>query len=268
MTIIAVDEDRDGLDLISDLIYDADPDSEIIEYDDPIAALGYARETRVDVAFIAIQMPDLNGLELGKYLKELNPYVNIVFLSDDDEDAINAMDIHASGYMVKPAIQERVKWELEELRYPEYHKEHKRVFAQTFGNFEFFADGKPVEFKYKRTKEIVALLVNNKGAQTTNGEIMAMLWEDEGDPDKKVSYLCNLRQDLQNTFKKYKLDGLLIKQRGSLGIDKEMIDCDLYDWLENKKNSRYTYTGEYMNQYSWSEFYRADLDELDFEDEI
>ena len=40
----------------------------------------------------------------------------------------------------------------------------------------------------------------------------------------------------------------------------------MYDWLENKKHSKYTYTGEYMSQYSWSEFYRADLDEVDFED--
>ena len=210
MIIIAVDENRDDLDLISNLIYDADPDSEIIEYEDPLAALGYARQTRVDVAFIAIQMSDLNGLELGKYLKELNPSVNIIFLSEDDDDAGKAMDMHASGYVVKPAEAERIEWELEELRYPEYQKEHKRVFAQTFGNFEFFVDGKPVEFKYKRTKEIVALLVNNKGAQTTNGEIMATLWEDEGDPDKKVSYLCNLRQDLQNTFTKLKLDGVLV----------------------------------------------------------
>ena len=266
MIIIAVDENRDDLDLISDLIYDADPDSEIIEYEDPLAALGYARQTRVDVAFIAIQMSDLNGLELGKYLKELNPSVNIIFLSEDDDDAGKAMDMHASGYVVKPAEAERIEWELEELRYPEYQKEHKRVFAQTFGNFEFFIDGKPVEFKYKRTKEIVALLVNNKGAQTTNGEIMATLWEEEGDPDKKVSYLCNLRQDLQNTFTKLKLDGVLVKCRGSLGIDKDRIDCDMYDWLENKKHSKYTYTGEYMSQYSWSEFYRADLDEVDFED--
>ena len=271
MTIIAVDEDRDGLDLISDLIYDADPDSEILEYDDPLAALGYARENRVDIAFINIQMSDLNGLELGKYLKELNPSVNIIFLCVDGKDACAAMDMHASGYIIKPATDERVEWELEELRYPEYQKEHKRIFAQTFGNFEFFVDGKPVEFKYKRTKEIVALLVNNKGAQTTNGEIMATLWEDEGDPDKKVSYLCNLRQDLQNTFNKLKLDGILLKQRGSMAIAKDRIECDLYDWLDNGNDSKYKYMGDYMNQYSWSEFYHAELDEISYdleEDEL
>ncbi len=100
------------------------------------------------------------------------------------------------------------------------------------------------------------------GAQTTNGEIIASLWEDDGDPDKKVSYLCNLRQDLQNTFSKLKLNGIILKQRGSLAIAAERIECDLYDWLKNKDKSKYSYLGEYMNQYSWSEYYHSELDEI------
>ena len=117
-------------------------------------------------------------------------------------------------------------------------------------------------FKYSRTKEIVALLVNNRGAQTTNGEIIAALWEDDGDPEKKSSYLSNLRQDLQNTFSRLKLSGILIKQRGSLAIAAERIECDLYDWLEKKQASRYRYLGDYMSQYSWAEVMHAELDEI------
>ena len=64
------------------------------------------------------------------------------------------------------------------------------------------------------------------------------MWEDEGDPDKKLSYLRNLRQDLQNTFTKLKLDGIILKQRGSIAIAKDRIDCYLYDFLEKKGSSR------------------------------
>ena len=71
------------------------------------------------------------------------------------------------------------------------------ILGQTFGDFELFVDGKPVEFKYSRTKEVVAVLVSRRGAQVTNGEIIASLWEDDGDPVKKASYLRNLRQDLR-----------------------------------------------------------------------
>ncbi len=131
-------------------------------------------------------------------------------------------------------------------------------------NFELFCDGKPVVFKYSKTKEIVALLINNRGAQTSNGEIIASLWEDDGDPDKKGSYLSNLRQDLQNTFDRLKLHGILLKQRGSLAIAVDRIECDLYDWLDKKKESRYQYLGDYMNQYSWAEYIHAELDEISY----
>ena len=108
----------------------------------------------------------------------------------------------------------------------------------------------------------MAVLINNRGAQTSNGEIIANLWEDDGDPEKKASYLSNLRQDLQNTFTKLKLNGLILKQRGSLAIATDRIECDLYDWLEKKQESKYHYLGDYMNQYSWPEVMHAELDEI------
>ncbi|SCY58824.1 hypothetical protein SAMN02910292_02135 [Lachnospiraceae bacterium XBB2008] len=45
---------------------------------------------------------------------------------------------------------------------------------------------------------------------------------------------------------------------------KDRIECDLYDWLENKAESKYRYNGDYMNQYSWSEYYLAELDEISY----
>ena len=218
----------------------------------------------MDTAFISVRMQELSGLDLGQYLKDLYPAVNLIFLSEKKEYAFDAIALRASGYLLKPAEKAAVQTEFAQLRYPEEVKNRKRVFAQTFGNFEFFVDGKPVAFKYTRTKEIIALLVNNRGAQTTNGEIIASLWEDDGDPEKKASYLSNLRQDLQNTLNKLKLTGLILKQRGSLAIDTKKIECDMYDWIEKKQESRYHYLGDYMNQYSWAEYVHAELDEISY----
>ena len=83
------------------------------------------------------------------------------------------------------------------------------------------------------------------------------LWEDDGDPEKKLSYLCHLRRDLQNTLK---LRNTILKQRSS-AIAVERLECDLYDWLEKRWDSRYPF-GEYMNQYSWVEALYAEPDEF------
>ena len=265
MTIFIVNDNSDELYLLSDLVYDIASDDEIIEFDNPLSALAAAREQQVDVAFVNTKLPELDGISLGQYLKDLNPNINIIFTDETGDKALDAIRMHASGYMLKPSNNKDLKYELEELRFPEFGKMKKRVFAQTFGNFEIFVDGEPIAFKYNKTKEIVALLINNRGAQTTNGEIIASLWEDDGDPYRKTSYLNNLRQDLQNTFRRLKIDDIIVKQRGSLSIAPDKIECDLYDYLENKNKSRYRFTGTYMNQYSWSEYYLSDLDDLRYE---
>jgi len=262
MTILLVDDNARSLDHLTGLVSELQPEAELLGFTDSLEALAAARGREVDVALLEASMPELSGLDLGQYLREMYPQVNLIFLSGGPKQAFEALTLHASGYIVKPVTGAALRRELEDLRHPVGQKAAKRVFAQTFGNFELFVDGTPVSFKYTRTKEIVALLVNNRGAQTTNGEIIGSLWEDDGDPEKKTSYLSNLRQDLQNTMTKLKLNGIIIKQRGSMAIAVDRIECDLYDWLAKKKQSRYQYLGDYMNQYSWAEYVHAELDEI------
>lgn len=262
MTVLITEENAGVLKEVSGMAEKLLPDAEVLCFGSSLEALAKAREQEIDIALLGTGMAELSGLNLGQYLKELYPFVNLIYLSENREDAYEAMQQHASGYLIKPATKEGMRQELDSLRYPAEQKNRKRVFAQTFGNFDLFVDGKPVAFKYSRTKEMVALLVNNRGAQTTNGEIIASLWEDEGDPETKASYLRNLRQDLQNTLSSLKLTGIILKQRGSLAIAADRIECDLYDWLEKKQESRYHYLGDYMNQYSWPEVMHAQLDEI------
>ena len=260
MTILAVTENERALPPLREMLERLAPDSKPLCFSSALKALAEARKTEIDAALLDVRLPELNGIDLGQYLQELYPFVNLIYLAEGPERAYDAMTQHASGYLLKPATEEGLRRELDELRHPA--SQQKRVFAQTFGNFELFVDNKPIAFKYTRTKEIVALLINNRGAQTTNGEIIATLWEDDGDPDKKASYLSNLRQDLQNTFTKHKLNGIILKQRGSLAIAADRIECDLFDWLEKREKSRYHYLGDYMNQYSWPEVMHAELDEI------
>ena len=264
MIILAVENDKKALEKLSGHIRSAHPDAELICLDSSPAALASAREKEIDVAFLRTDLSEMNGLLLGSYLKELYPFINLIFLTDEKSDAFEAMAMRASGCLLLPATGKAVSGELEELRYQPGQKNNRRIFAQTFGNFDLFIDGKPVAFKYTRTKEVVALLINNRGSQTTNGEIIASLWEDDGDPEKKMSYLSNIRQDLMNTLTKLKARDIILKQRGSMAIATDRIDCDLYDWLEKKQKSRYQYLGDYMNQYSWAEYIHAELDEISY----
>ena len=264
MTILLVEKTTEDLKRNARTLVDLMPAVELLPFESSLEALAEARTHEIDIAVIDVDMPGLSGLDLGQYLKDLYPLVNLIYLAGDKALCFEAMTLHASGYLIRPATRDGLRRELDDLRHPAEQVNHKRVFVQTFGNFEVFADGQPISFKYSRTKEIVALLVNNRGAQTTNGEIIATLWEDDGDPEKKASYLSNLRQDLQNTLTRLRITDVIAKQRGSMAIVPDRIECDLYDWLEKKKNSRYSYLGDFMNQYSWAEPMHAEIDEISY----
>lgn len=264
MTVFIVDSSPEALGRAVAAISEIAPQADVLTFQSSLDALAEARRTRVDVALLSVDLPELDGLDLGQYLKDMYPFVNLIYLSDGPGRCLDALAQHASGYLLKPVGTDALRREFDDLRHPPEEAQRKRVFAQTFGNFELFVDGSPVDFKYSRTKEIVALLINNRGAQTTNGEIIGALWEDDGDPEKKTSYLSNLRQDLQNTLKRLKATDIIVKQRGSLGIAASRIECDLYDWLEKKQASRYRYMGDYMNQYSWAEYTHAELDDISY----
>jgi len=262
MNVLAILENEAAQLPMTEMLSEMEPEANLMCFGSSLPALAAARKFEIDIALIDAVLPELSGLDFGQYLQDLYPEVNLIYLTDDKSIGFEALRQHASGILPKPIVKTELRRELDELRFPQRKGNKKRLFAQTFGNFELFVDGKPVVFKYTKTKEIVAILINNRGAQTTNGEIIASLWEDDGDPEKKSSYLSNLRQDLQNTFNRLKLNGLILKQRGSMAIATDRIECDLYDWLEKKQDSKYQYLGDYMNQYSWPEVMHAQLDEI------
>ena len=120
-------------------------DARILCFENSPQALAAARQEQIDVAFLDPDLPELNGLYLGQYLQDLNPLVNLIYLAESEKYGYEAMQQHASGYLTTPAAMEGIRREMDDLRYPESEKNKKRVFARTFGAFELFVDGKPVE---------------------------------------------------------------------------------------------------------------------------
>ena len=134
--------------------------------------------------------------------------------------------------------------------------EIKKVRFLCFGNFEVLIDGQPVRFRYDRTKELLAYLVDRNGTLCTNGEIMAMLWGDKSSP----SYFRTLINDMKDTFSEAGCEDIFMQQRGKIGIVREKVDCDYYDWLDGQPHAVNLYHGEYMAQYGWSEFTNSGIE--------
>ncbi|MGN0813749.1 MAG: response regulator [Candidatus Coproplasma sp.] len=255
MRILAVDDERLALEALTEAITKACPQDELKSVRYAEDALEYARENVPDVAFLDIEMPCINGVALALKFKELNPRINVIFVTGYGNYRSEAFDMHASGYIVKPVTSEKVAAELAELRHP--LPESKRIDVHTFGNFEVYLDGRPLTFRYSKTLELLAYLVDRKGATCSVGEMIAVLFEDEGD---HTTYFKSIRADLLNTFKECGCENVIARRHGMLGIVKEAVSCDYFDFLEGNAVGANVYCGEYMSQYSWAEVTHAYLE--------
>ena len=254
MKIIAVDDEKIALEALEGAIKAVVAEDEVISFRYPEDALNYVRENPCDIAFLDIEMAGMSGVELAEELKKYNSEVNIVFCTGYGNYRDKAFELHASGYLMKPITPEKVKRELENLRRPIL--ERKRLKVQTFGNFEVYLDGKPIAFKYRRTKELFAYLVDRVGALCTVGEIMGILFEDESG---REDYFQKLRRDLLSTLEEIGCENVIVHKRGMLGVAITEIQCDYYDCLNKKKDFATSYLGEYMSQYSFAEYTNAQL---------
>lgn len=254
MRIIAVDDEKIALEALAGAIKAIVTEDEVITFRYPEDALEYAKENLCDIAFLDIEMVGMNGVEVAEELKKFNPEINIVFCTGYGNYRDKAFELHASGYLMKPITPEKVKRELENLRRPIFEK--KRLKVQTFGNFEVYLDGKPLAFKYRRTKELFAYLIDRVGAMCTVGEIMGILFEDEGGSE---DYFQKLRRDLLSTLEEVKCADAIVHKRGMLGVVVTEVQCDYYDYLTKKKPLHISYFGEYMSQYSFAEHTNAQL---------
>ena len=249
MTIVAVDDEKMALQALSNAIRESAPEAELHSFRWGEDALEFAQKNSVDVVFLDIEMPGETGIQLAERLTNGNRKVNIIFVTGFGQYRDAAFDLHASGYLMKPITAEKVRVELDHLRYSVAQRKRVRVYA--FGNFEVFLDDKPMEFKYRKTKELFAYLIDRKGAQCTVGEMMSVLFEE--DPGH-VTYFKSLRRDLLDTLEAAGCPEVISQQRGSLGVMPEQIECDYFDYLSGREKGKTAYRGEYMTQYSWSEY--------------
>ena len=261
MLVVALDDERIALENLTDALRKAIPEAELHSFRRSDELIDFASRTGIDIAFLDIKIRSENGIAVAKYLIERNPRINLIFTTGYAEYAPQAFSIHASGYILKPVTAEKIREEMDHLRYPLQEGTLPRVRIRAFGRFEVYIDGIPAVFRYAKTREFLAVLVDQKGALCSTGTLAACLWEDD-DPDAHKSYLKNLRSDLVNSLASYGCEDILARGKGTIGILPTKVNCDYFNYLRgrSRKGSIDDYRGEYMSQYSWAEYTHALLE--------
>ncbi|KGM98058.1 LytTR family transcriptional regulator [Clostridium botulinum] len=85
------------------------------EFDDSIEALKYIQNNKPDIIFLDISMPKLDGMALAHIINDLDKKIVVIFITAYKEHALEAFEIEAFDYILKPYSEERIITTLKRL---------------------------------------------------------------------------------------------------------------------------------------------------------
>ena len=118
LTVILLDDEKIILDGELSVLKDTMPDADIHGFTEPDNAIRFAKDNKVHLAFVDIEMGRVSGLNVCRKLMEIEPHTNIIFLTAYSQYALDAWKTDACGFLEKPLSPEGIREQLSRLRYP------------------------------------------------------------------------------------------------------------------------------------------------------
>ena len=108
LRVLVLDDEAPALDELSWLLRQDPRIADVQATDSPTEALRLLKEREVDAVFLDIQMPGLDGIELASVLARFKNPPAVVFVTAHEEHAVDAFELDAVDYVLKPVRQERI----------------------------------------------------------------------------------------------------------------------------------------------------------------
>ncbi|MDK2122683.1 LytR/AlgR family response regulator transcription factor [Parachitinimonas caeni] len=111
LRLLLVDDEQPALNRLQDVLADCAaevPHQVVACASNAWEALEWLSGHRADIALLDINMPGMSGLELARHFTRLTHPPAVIFTTAYDQHAIEAFEVHAVDYLLKPIRQERL----------------------------------------------------------------------------------------------------------------------------------------------------------------
>jgi two-component system, LytTR family, response regulator LytT len=116
MRAVVADDEEPARDELCFLLGQLDGVEVVGQAGDGVEALAALERLRPDAAFLDIQMPGLTGFEVARHVLETGLPLHIVFVTAYDQYAVEAFDVNAVDYLLKPVEAVRLEQAVQRLR--------------------------------------------------------------------------------------------------------------------------------------------------------
>jgi two-component system LytT family response regulator len=270
---ILIDDERPALRELEYLLSDYQDIAIVGTYTNPMIALKEIEEIKPQIVFLDICMTQLSGMDLASKLAISCPHTDIVFVTAYDSYAVEAFDVCALDYLLKPINKKRLEKTVH--RVMQKNREcvksiQRKMNIKCFGEFLIgWENEEPIKWRTEKTKELFAFLLHNHGNSITKYQIIDAIWPDI-DPDKAEHQLYNGIYYIRRTLNEYGIPRENIILNGNYCLKLDNINFDLIHFKEYLNKSVKTipikvlrrleeeYTGEYFgnNDWEWARYDR------------
>ncbi len=200
--------------------------------------LVYLKENPLDAVFLDIEMPGVNGLQLADHIQNLNENIDIVFVTAFNQYAVEAFELQAVDYIMKPLTEERLGKTIRRLlKTGRTEARPRKPFIQCFGDFEVFTGGEAMTWKNSKAKEVLAFLVHKNGVPVGWEKIAAAVWPDFTSEKAQTNFHATTYL-LRKRLAEAGLSQILESVRGNYRIITDKVDCDAYRLEEMLNTNR------------------------------
>lgn len=227
----------------------------------------------IDVVFLDIEMPEINGLELAEKILEIEPTIIIVFVTAFSEYAVQAFELNTLDYIVKPVQLDRLEKTLarieEKINYlnttPTPDNNILRINVCRELSFEVTkGHAEVVQWRTAKAQELFLYLLLHTGKTVRKSDLAELLWP-EIDFSDDYSQLYTAIYHVRKTLSTFGNHFILKNVADGYHLNIKNVSIDIVEWEQNIKSGppidiksiadyeimMKPYTGGYLEAYDY-----------------
>jgi two-component system, LytTR family, response regulator len=196
LRIIIADDERPAREFLKTVLREFE-DVEIVgEAENGADAVEIIKQTKPDLALLDLQMPEVSGLEAVRLLRKSQMPL-VAFVTAYDEYAVQAFEVNAVDYLLKPVDKSRLRETLnrahERLEQEDWREKETEIVKKTAEIYNEFSRKDYLErIPVKKREEIFLIPVSEIASIVADGELLHLT------TDKNQKYVINFRlKDLE-----------------------------------------------------------------------
>lgn len=270
MKTILIDDEPFALEVLKHMLTPYKEINIVGSYTKHIDALKEIKTVEPEIIFLDIEMGPMNGLELAEiFMRELED-VEIVFVTAYSQYAVDAFEINAIDYLLKPVQEKRLSKAISRLKEKKRDKDKYKKSVETldklkiysFGGFKVVDSGsKALPWRTQKSKELFAYLWTRRGRTSSKDTILDAIFQDR-ELDKASTLLHTTVYQLRKNLEKLGYPNSIVYSEEGYQLD-ILTTSDLEQLMNIMQQESYSqedigevlkiYIGDFLEEgYHWS----------------